>query len=116
MKKDSDSSHLVVEGLLDYLKETKQTEILNDVTEELETLQKKSSSAKEIIVTSAVSLDVSQTKRIQDAVNGYLKTNLPLKNKINSSVLGGFVVKVGDWYLDASLQKELNTIKTMLLT
>ena len=116
MKKKTKTSNIVVSGLLDYLSETGQTGLLPQVTAELQDLVKKPSEAKEIVITSFLPLTPQQQDTFGTTVQKLINMNLPLVTKIDKKLLGGFTISVGDWFLDASLARELRNLKQVLLS
>lgn len=115
MKKIKTKSELVVRGLLDYLSETNQTKLLPEVTEALKNLFQDKNKKKEIVVVSFVKLSDAQMENFRAVMKKLLGVDLPIVNNVNKKLLGGFTVSVGDWYLDASLQRELINLKRSLL-
>lgn len=70
---------------------------------------------REIIIISAAGLNASETDSIRDAVSRKIKEKLPVKTLIDKSLLGGFVVRVGDWTWDASLITKLKTLRSAII-
>lgn len=116
MKKKQGKSNLVVSGLLDYLSETGQVKLLPEVAEELHSLLEESKKADQITVTSFLPLTQIQQSELKNILEELIKIDLPIKNQIDKKLLGGFTVKVGDWFLDSSLLYYLNNIKRLLLS
>ena len=72
-------------------------------------------SQSEIIVTSVVVLSSMQMENIRKLLPSSTPKNLPIVNKIDKRLLGGFTVSVNDWFLDASLIYQLETLKDSLI-
>lgn len=108
-------SNLVTAGLLDYLSETNQREILPQVTEQLHSLVEESHKIKEITVCSPVVLTLDQQAVLKNSLKKMLNIQLPIVNKIDKKLIAGFTVKIGDWFLDASLSREIKDLKKKLL-
>lgn len=108
------TSNLVVQGLLDYLKETGQVALITDVTQILENELIKTKKADKIEVISTVPMSQSQLRTLKTLINKLFKQSLPVENKIDKVLLGGFTIRVGDWFLDATLKRELQNLKTIL--
>lgn len=108
--------NLVVSGLLDFLEETGQTRLLPEVTQELERLLTEGEKVAEIRVTTVVPLTEAQKESLNRLLSNFLKVDLPLVNKIDKNLLGGLTIKLGDWFLDASLVQELKYLKKTLLS
>jgi F-type H+-transporting ATPase subunit delta len=115
-KKTSSESSQVVEGIVDFLSESGKSELLPSVTQDLEDLVDESKKANEIIVTSARGMSTSQLEKLQKIINTYLDRDLPVQNQIDSALLGGFSVKVGDFFLDATITNEIQNLKRRLIS
>lgn len=116
MKKRKTKTNFVVSGLLDYLTETGQTKLLQKVTEELANLLQESKKADVIIVTSSINLSDKQIENIKNILYKFLDVELPVVNEIDKKLLGGFTVKVGDWFMDASLLRQVKNLKKLMLS
>ena len=68
-----------------------------------------------IFVTSVVVLSSMQMENIRKLLPSSTPKNLPIVNKIDKRLLGGFTVSVNDWFLDASLIYQLETLKDSLI-
>lgn len=115
-KKSNRKPDLVVAGLLDYLKETGETKILPEVARELEKLLKESKTAEAITIYSYTYLESYQLEKLTNIIRKLINSDLPVFNSIDKSLLGGFTIKVGDWFLDASLAGQLNYLNKALLS
>ncbi|OGG00619.1 hypothetical protein A3D78_05485 [Candidatus Gottesmanbacteria bacterium RIFCSPHIGHO2_02_FULL_39_14] len=67
------------------------------------------------IITSPIRLTVEQINYLQITLKKIFNEVLPVQNIIDKNILAGFTVKVGEWYLDASLKTELNNLQQILL-
>lgn len=63
-------------------------------------------------VTSAVKLDDTLKQRILGLVRGEGNDDVELVEKIDESIIGGFIVRIGDKQVDASLARKINRLKT----
>ncbi len=106
----------VVQGILGFLSDTGKTNLLGSVAEVLDEVVDKTQQANEIIITSAVPLSRQQAEKLRRMVSRFLKRELPIVAKIDKKLLGGFSIRVGDFFLDASLANELANIKQLLLS
>ena len=115
MKDLSQKSDFIVDGVVEYLKENNQEYLLPEVTSKLEKETQKEGNIENIIVTSMIPLTSVQLERLKVSVSKMLGLkNLPIKNKIDKNLIGGLTVRAGDWFLDASLRRDLNNLKRML--
>ncbi len=116
MKNISFKSKAVISGLLDYLGQKGEENLLPEVSKSLEKEVDKLSGQDEIIVTSTVRLTSSQLAKIKSSIYKMLKKKLPVKNEINQKLLGGFTVRVNDWFFDSSISRQVELLKQSLLT
>lgn len=114
MEEPSQKSQAVVSGLLHYLKETNQTELLGSVRDRLDEVAGKSRKADKIVVTSAVPISLGQNKRLRGFVKKTLGLSLPLTNRIDKTILGGLTIKVGDWFVEATIRGQLSELSQIL--
>ncbi|MBI4990548.1 ATP synthase F1 subunit delta [Candidatus Gottesmanbacteria bacterium] len=115
MKKRSLKSNAVLQGLLDYLSQTGKEDLLPEVTKSLENVVAKSKKAEEIIVNSALPLKTEEIKNLKNVLKKITNVDLPVVNKVDKKLIGGFTVRLNDWFLDASLYHQLQLIKQSLL-
>jgi F-type H+-transporting ATPase subunit delta len=63
------------------------------------------------VVTTAVALTGDLEKKVLAKVKELTGKNVTLKNIIDETVLGGFILRAGDLQYDASIANQLNTLK-----
>ncbi len=68
----------------------------------------------ESVLTTAVKVDDHIKKQITDLISSVFKTEAELEEKIDSEIIGGFILRVNDNYIDASLRNKLRKIKKEL--
>lgn len=68
------------------------------------------------IVTSAKALSAAETKELTTVLNGFLKkgNKLQLETKVDSNLIGGMVVVLGDRYIDLSISSKLKTYENIV--
>lgn len=117
MKKSvSKESNLVVAGILGFLSDTGKANLLSTVVQALDEVADKTKKAEQIVVTSQIPLNRGQLGKLRASVRRFLKRELPMVNRVDKSLLGGFTIRVGDFFLDASLANELANVKQLLLS
>lgn len=116
MKKSSYKSTAVLAGLMNYLKETGEEKLLPEVTKSLEDEVAKSKKSDELVVSSAYLLTSKQLKLLKNLINNKLNVDLPIVNNIDKGLIGGFTVRVNDWFIDSSVSHQLQFIKRSLLS
>jgi len=67
------------------------------------------------VVTTAVRLDEKVKKQISAMISDVFKTKVELEEVINTEIIGGFILRIDDNYIDASVRNKLNKIKKELL-
>lgn len=67
-----------------------------------------------ITITSAIALDSSTREKIVAKVQESVKGQLEIEEKIDESLIGGFVVRMGDMQIDASVSSQFNNLKQRL--
>jgi F-type H+-transporting ATPase subunit delta len=68
----------------------------------------------ESVLTSAIKVDPDIKKQVSDFIENLFKTKVDLKENIDESIIGGFILKVDDNYIDASVRKKLAKIRKEL--
>ena len=65
----------------------------------------------EVVLTSSYELNSSTINEIENKVRDITSKDITLVNKIDSNIVGGFVLRVGDLQYDASFKNQLNKLK-----
>jgi F-type H+-transporting ATPase subunit delta len=68
----------------------------------------------ESVLTTAVKVDQGIKKQVSDLVASTFNTKVDLKDYIDDTIIGGFILKVDDNYIDASIRNKLRKIKKEL--
>lgn len=88
--------------------------LLPQIAEAFEALVKEHKGIVPITITSAVQLDEKTKGIILTKINGAVKGQLEVTEKIDESLIGGFVVRMGDTRIDASVLNQINNLKQRL--
>ncbi|HEY8695928.1 MAG TPA: ATP synthase F1 subunit delta, partial [Chloroflexota bacterium] len=67
-------------------------------------------------VTTAVELDAAQRQMVKDRLEALTTKRIDLQTNVDKSIIGGFVARVGDVLIDASLTTRLQVLRQDLLT
>lgn len=101
----------LTQGLINLLIENKRIYALGIVAEKYIIQYNQWKGNQTATVTTAIPL----TDELKSHVLATLKTlttaNITLENKIDEAIIGGFVLRVGDWQYDASIITKLNNLK-----
>jgi F-type H+-transporting ATPase subunit delta len=68
----------------------------------------------EAIMTTAVKVDDKIKKQVSDLIAGVFKTKVELEEVVDSNIIGGFVLKIEDNLIDASVRTKLRKIEKEL--
>ncbi|HEX8515219.1 MAG TPA: ATP synthase F1 subunit delta [Bacteroidia bacterium] len=63
------------------------------------------------VVTTANGIDDTIRKQVMELVKGSTSSEVILEERINKDIIGGFIIRVGDKQVDASIARKLNNLK-----
>ncbi|MFD0863088.1 ATP synthase F1 subunit delta [Sungkyunkwania multivorans] len=99
------------DGLIDVLIENKRIGILAIVAEKYHALYETEKGKETAVVTTAVPLSGSLEKKVLAKVMELTGSEVTVENKIDESIIGGFILRVGDLQYNASIAGKLNNLK-----
>lgn len=67
-------------------------------------------------VISAFPMNLSQKKRLEYTMENLLKMTITIKNEVDPGILGGFICYTDSIKIDMSLNKDLNKLKSQILS
>jgi len=70
----------------------------------------------ESALTTAVKVDPEIRKQVSALIEKVFRTRVDLKENIDESIIGGFILRVEDNYIDASVRTKLRKIKAELVS
>jgi F-type H+-transporting ATPase subunit delta len=88
---------------------------IESICRRFEELYKQKKGIKTALLTTSISVNPAIEKEIQSIVNKLLNTEVQLTSKVNTALIGGFILKVEDKQFDASIANGLKTVKRQLL-
>lgn len=89
--------------------------LIRTISDEFHLLNNKHNNIQEGVVYSIRKLSHDEHKEIERVVGERLNSEVKLKNYINSSLLAGIRIIIGDTVIDASMQLKINQLKSQLL-
>lgn len=104
-------SHAISEGLTRMLVENKRISILNEVALKYIILNEQLKGKDVAYVTTAVPLTTALEKKVLKQVASITGNEVTIENKVDESIIGGFILRVGDLQYDASVSNKLNNLK-----
>jgi F-type H+-transporting ATPase subunit delta len=69
----------------------------------------------ESVLTTAIKVDDKLRKQIIDLISGIFKTKVELKEMVDKDIIGGFVLRIEDNLMDASIRTKLRKIEKELI-
>ena len=88
--------------------------ILPEIVAHFEQLRSQIEHTVDVEVVSAVALDAAQAEKLKQALDKRLNARVRMKNSVDSSLLGGAVIRAGDLVIDGSLKGRLERLRTEL--
>jgi F-type H+-transporting ATPase subunit delta len=67
------------------------------------------------VLTTAIRLDDKVRKNIINMISEVFKTKVELEEVVDTEIIGGFILRIEDNYIDASVRNKLNKIKKELI-
>ncbi|TAI47506.1 ATP synthase F1 subunit delta [Flagellimonas allohymeniacidonis] len=105
------SSNEITKGLLNTLTDNKRIGMLQEVAFKYIILHEQLKGEDVAYVTTAVPLNAALEKKILGEVTKITGNKVTLENKVDESIIGGFVLRLGDLQYDASISNKLNNLK-----
>ncbi len=104
-------SHAISEGLINMMVDNKRISILNEVALKYIILNEQLKGKDVAYVTTAVPMTAALEKKVLKQVTSLTGNEVTIENKVDESIIGGFVLRVGDLQYDASIANKLNNLK-----
>lgn len=115
LKEIFSSIHAVTTGLIDMLVDNKRVMLL-EATAEKYIIQYDALMGKQVAkVTTAVPLTAELEAKILDKVKALTGNEATIENTVDESILGGFILRVGDLQYNASVAHKLQNLKRELI-
>ncbi|WP_420571308.1 ATP synthase F1 subunit delta [Kordia sp.] len=103
--------HSVSEGVIDMLVSNKRIDLLDNIAVQYCNLFDQLQGKQVAIVTTAVPLTDGLRDKVLAKVKDLTNNEVTIENKIDESIIGGFILRVGDLQYNASIANQLNTLK-----
>jgi len=101
----------ITTGMFDILMGNNRLEILSQVTSKYMFLYNQMNNVQVAKVTTAFPLTPSLETKIQQKVKELTGNEAKIENIIDESIIGGFILRVGDIQYNGSVQAQLNNLK-----
>lgn len=103
--------HAISEGMIKLLVDNKRIGMLNEVALKYIILNEQLKGQDVAVVTTAVPLTKELEKKVLVQVAQLTGNEVTVENKIDESIIGGFILRVGDLQFDASVANKLSNLK-----
>lgn len=97
--------------LLNILITNKRVDILNDVAIKYTELLAKYNGKETATVTTAVPLTKELEEKVLAKIKALTSKTVELKSVVDETIIGGFILRIGDKQFDASISNKLNKLK-----
>ncbi|MBF4492408.1 ATP synthase F1 subunit delta [Flavobacterium sp. MR2016-29] len=104
----------VTKGLFHLLFENKRFEILEAIALEYKKLFDESNGVEVAIVTTAIPMDVALEAKVLAKVSTLSDKKITIENIVDPSIIGGFILRIGDQQYNASVANRLQVLKREL--
>ena len=84
---------------------------LEEITREFISQYKEHKKILTAIITSAIGLDDNLRKKVLEIVKNNVNSEVELVEKTNKDLIGGFILKVGDNQVDASILRQIKNLR-----
>jgi F-type H+-transporting ATPase subunit delta len=105
----------VTMNLLDVLVENHRLPLVPRIRREYERLWRDANDLLPVTVTSAVELDDAVVTRISEEIGRQTGRKVELTRTVDPSIVGGFIVRVGNSILDSSIKNRLENLRKQIV-
>ncbi len=109
---EADNRELV--SFISLLAENERFDVLAEIEENFEQLRSADEGVRDALITSAFPIDVPQLSPLMQQLEAHFGCRLQPRVEIDSALIGGVRVTVGDQILDASVRGKLDAMATAL--
>lgn len=104
-------AHAVTFGAFDILLENNRIAILKYVAQKYILLYNELNNIQVATVTTAIPLDASLEEKIQAKIKEITGNSATIKNVVDPSIIGGFILRIGDLQYNASVAKNFSNLR-----
>ena len=110
-----EKNNSITEKLLDLLIHNKRVAIISDIASCFIQLYNKNNNIKEAIVITASPIDKDLEKKILSQIKIPAAKSIKLTNLVDSTIIGGFIIRYDGKEYNASIKQKLKNLKTELI-
>lgn len=108
------SINAVTKGLFRLLFENKRFEILGKIATEYNNLNDEANGIQVAKVTTAIAMDANLEAKVLAKIATFSDKKITIENTIDPSIIGGFILRIGDKQYNASIASRLQVLKREL--
>lgn len=108
------STNKVTKGLFQLLFENKRFELLNAIAVEYNKLFDEANGVQVAKVTTAVAITPELEKKVMEKIATFSNKKITINNIVDPSIIGGFILRIGDQQYNASVANRLQVLKREL--
>ena len=108
------SANAVTKGLFQLLLENKRFELLAAITVEFNKLFDEANGVQVAKVTTAVAITPEMETKVMAKVKEFSDKKITIENTVDPSIIGGFILRIGDQQYNASVANRLQVLKREL--
>ncbi len=101
-------------GLFRLLQENKRFEILPDVAEQYKMLFDEAGGIETAVVTTAFPITAELEQKVMSKIREFSNKTITIENIVDDSIIGGFILRIGDKQYNASIASRLTELKMEL--
>lgn len=109
-----DQFETVTKSFIELITNNRREALLSEIAEAFNALVKEHKGIVPVTIVSATALNEETKNKILAKIQATIKGTLEVTESIDASLIGGFVVKMGDKRIDASVASQLNNLKQRL--
>lgn len=109
-----DAAGNITKGLFRLLKENKRFEILGAIASEYNAQYEAMNGVEVAVVTTAIAMDSEMQSRVMSKILEFSNKKVAIENVVDPSIIGGFILRIGDKQYNASVANRLQTLKREL--
>jgi F-type H+-transporting ATPase subunit delta len=107
-------SNAVTKGLFHLLFENKRFEILGEIATEYNNLNDEANGVQVAKVTTAIAMDADLESKVLAKIATFSDKKITIENTVDPSIIGGFILRIGDKQYNASVANRLQVLKREL--
>ncbi|MEO0574700.1 MAG: F0F1 ATP synthase subunit delta [Pseudomonadota bacterium] len=102
------------ENLLSLLIENGRLSVLPEIAERFKALKDAAQSTVDVVITTAAAMSDAEQQEIARSLTSRLGSNVTIATSIDEDLIGGAVIRAGDFVIDGSVRAQLNRLSSTL--